>query len=112
MANEQFHTKHPHGPTTANFRSLIKLHSPYFNGHKRPNTSAFGWKFLCLCYCRCLHTFSEKDAKIEFTVLFDHWIVRFGIPDVLVADNGNEYINGEFAHFCRMYNVNFRPRTT
>ena len=35
----------------------------------------------------------------------------FGIPDILVTDNGNEYINGEFAHFCRTYNVQFKPRT-
>ena len=44
-------------------------------------------------------------------VLFDHWIVEFGIPDILVTDNGKEYINGEFAHFCRPYNVQFKPRT-
>ena len=29
----------------------------------------------------------------------------------MVRDNGNEYINGEFAHFCRTYNVQFKPRT-
>ena len=29
----------------------------------------------------------------------------------MVTDNGNEYINGEFTHFCRTYNVQFKPRT-
>ena len=29
----------------------------------------------------------------------------------MVTENGNEYINGEFTHFCRTYNVQFKPRT-
>ena len=29
----------------------------------------------------------------------------------MVTDNGNEYINEEFTHFCRTYNVQFKPRT-
>ena len=48
---------------------------------------------------------------MPLTVLFDHWIVKFGIPDILVTDNGKDYINGEFTHFCRTYNVQFKPRT-
>ena len=44
-------------------------------------------------------------------MLFDHWIAEFGIPDILVKDNGHEYNNGEFAHFFRTYNVQFKPRT-
>ena len=48
---------------------------------------------------------------MPLTVFFDQWIVKFGIPDILVTDNGNEYINGEFIHFCRTYNLQFKPRT-
>ena len=29
----------------------------------------------------------------------------------MVTDNGNEYFNGEFTHFCRTYNVQFQPQT-
>ena len=58
-----------------------------------------------------LHSSPQNDATNALTVLFDHWIVKFGIPDILVTDNGNEDINGEFAHFCRTYNVQFKPRT-
>ena len=50
----------------------------------------------------------QNDATNALTALFDHWIVKFGIPDILVTDNGNEYSNGEFAHFCRTYNVQFK----
>ena len=45
------------------------------------------------------------------SLLFGHWIVKFGILDILVTENGNEYINGEFTHFCRTCNVQFKPRT-
>ena len=58
-----------------------------------------------------LHPSPKNDATQALTVLFDHWIVKFGKPDTLVTDNGNEYIDGEFTHFCRIYNVQFKPRT-
>ena len=51
-----------------------------------------------------LHPSSSKsDANNALTMLFDHWIVKFGISDILVTDNGNEYINGEFAQFCHTH---------
>ena len=58
-----------------------------------------------------LYPSPKNDANNALTVLFDHWIVKFGIPDIFVTDNGNENINREFAHFCRMYNVHFKPRS-
>ena len=58
-----------------------------------------------------LHASPKNDATNALTVLFDHWIVKFGFPVFLVTDNGNEYINGEFTHFCRTYNVQFKPLT-
>ena len=58
-----------------------------------------------------LHPSPENDAANAFTEIFDHWIVKFGISDILVTDVGNEYINGELTHFCRLYNVKFKPRT-
>ena len=58
-----------------------------------------------------IHPSPKKDATNALTVLFDHWIDKFGIQDILVTDNGNEYINGELTHFCRTYNVQFKSRT-
>ena len=58
-----------------------------------------------------VHPSSKSDANDAPTILFDHWIVKFGIPDILETDNGNEYIKGEFAQFCHTYNVQFKPRT-
>ena len=44
-------------------------------------------------------------------VLFDHWIFKLGILDFLVTDNANEPIHSDFTQFCRVYNVQFKPRT-
>ena len=48
-----------------------------------------------------LHPSPKNDATNALTILFDQWIVKFGIPDISVTDNGIEYINGAFTHFCR-----------
>ena len=46
------------------------------------------------------HPSPKNEANSALTVLFDHWTVKFGKTDILVTYNGNEYINGEFTHFC------------
>ena len=47
------------------------------------------------------HSSPKNNTTNALTVLFDHWIYKFGIPDILVTDNGNEYINGEITLFLR-----------
>ena len=58
-----------------------------------------------------IHLSPKNDVTHALTVLFDHWIVKLGIKYIFVTDNGNENINGEFTHFCRTYNVQFKPPT-
>ena len=53
----------------------------------------------------------KNDAPNALTVLFEDWIVKIGMPEILVTVNEIEYINGEFTLFCRTYNVQFKPRT-
>ena len=53
----------------------------------------------------------KNDAQNALNLLIDHWIVKFGITDILVTRNENDYINGKFTHFGRTYNVQFKPRT-
>ena len=62
-------------------------------------------------HCVVHHPSPENDAANAINVLFDLWIVEFGIPDILVTDNGNKYFNGEIILFCRIYNVQFKPST-
>ena len=58
-----------------------------------------------------LHPSPKNDAANALTVLFDHWIVKLRIPEILETDNGNEYINRDFTHFRRTYNIKLKPRT-
>ena len=58
-----------------------------------------------------LHSSPKNDAANALTVLLDHWIVIFGISDFLMTDNGKKYLNGEFTHFCRTYNEQFKLQT-
>ena len=37
-----------------------------------------------------LHPSPKNDATHALIVLFDHWIVKYGILDILLTDNGNE----------------------
>ena len=64
-----------------------------------------------ITHCVVPHPSPRNDAANALNVLLDHWIVKFGIHDNLVTDNLNEYINGDFAHFCRLYNVQCKSRT-
>ena len=57
-----------------------------------------------------LHPSSRSDAANVLNILFGHWIIKIGIPDILLTENGNEFINFDFAHFCHIYNVQFKPR--
>ena len=96
--------------------------SPYFNhrismdtkGSISPSSDGNSFVYVIVdafTHYVVLHPSPKNDATDANTVLFDHWIVKFGIPDILVTDNGNEYINGEFTRFCGTYNVQFKPRT-
>ena len=55
-----------------------------------------------------LHPSPRNDATNALCILFDHGIVKFGIPDILATDNGIEYFTVEFTLLClhTMYNSN------
>ena len=86
--------------------------SPYFNhrisidtkGRISPSSDGNSYiYFIVVAFTHyvVLHPSPKNDATNALTGLFDHCFVKFGFPGVLVTDNGNEYINGEFTHFCR-----------
>ena len=96
--------------------------SPYFNhrismdtkGPISPSSDGNSYLYVIVdafTHFVVLHPSPKNDAKNALTVSFDHWTTIIGIPDILVADNGKEYINGEYAHCCGTYNVQFKPRT-
>ena len=35
------------------------------------------------------------NTYYAYTTLYDQWIAKFGLSEILVADNGTEFINNE-----------------
>ena len=44
-------------------------------------------------------------CKAYCTTLYEHWIAKFGLPEILLTDNGSEFINNEIITLCHLYNI-------
>ena len=54
----------------------------------------------------------KNNAHYAFTALFEHWFMKFGLPEEICSDNGSEYINTELTHLCNYFESKFKPSTT
>ena len=54
----------------------------------------------------------ENNAHYAFTALFEHWFLKFGLPEEIRSDNGSEYINTEVIHLCNYFEIKFKSSTT
>ena len=52
------------------------------------------------------------NAYYAYTTLYEHWIAKFGLPEILLTDNGTEFINNEIITLCHLYNIKHKPRTS
>ena len=52
------------------------------------------------------------NAYYAYTTLYEHWIAKFGLPEILVTDNGTEFNNNEITTVCHLYNIKHKPRTS
>ena len=52
------------------------------------------------------------NAYYAYTTLYEHWIAKFGLPEILVTDNGTEFTNNEIITLCHLYNIKHQPRTS
>ena len=52
------------------------------------------------------------NAYYAYTTLYEHWIAKFGLPEILDTDNGTEFINNEIITLCHLYNIKNKPRTS
>ena len=52
------------------------------------------------------------NAYYAYTTLYEHWIAKLGLPEILVTDNGTEFINNEIITLCQLYNIKHKPRTS
>ena len=39
------------------------------------------------------------------TTLYEHWIAKFGLPEILVTNNGTAFINNEIIMLFHLYNI-------
>ena len=54
----------------------------------------------------------QNNAHYAVTALFEHWFMKFGLPEEIRSDNGSEYINTELTHLCNYFEIKFKPSTT
>ena len=52
------------------------------------------------------------NAYFGYTTLFEHWIAKFGLPEILVTDNGTEFINKEIITLCHLSKIKHKTRTS
>ena len=56
-----------------------------------------------------LNPVPHYDAYYTYTTLYEHWIAKFGLPEILVTDNDSEFINNET--ITQLNNSKHKPRT-
>ena len=52
------------------------------------------------------------NAYYAYTTLYEHWIAKFGLPEILVTDNGTELINNEIITLCHFSYTKHKLRTS
>ena len=52
------------------------------------------------------------NAYYAYTTHYEHWIAKFGLPEILVTDSGTEFLNNENITLCHLYNIKHKPRTS
>ena len=50
------------------------------------------------------------NAYYAYTTLYEHWIAKFGLLEILVTDNGTEFINKEIITLSHLYKIKHKPR--
>ena len=50
------------------------------------------------------------NAYYAYTTLHEYCVAKFGLSEVLITDNGTEFINNEIITLCHLYNIKHKPR--
>ena len=45
------------------------------------------------------------NSYYAYTTLYEHWVAKFELPEILVTDNGTELINNEIITQCHLYSI-------
>ena len=52
------------------------------------------------------------NAFYAYSTLYEHWIAKFGLPEILLTDNGTTFINKKIITLCPLYNIKHKPGTS
>ena len=75
------------------------------NSYIMVNVDAFTHYVALILVAHC-------NAYYAYTTLYEHWIAKFGLPEIIVTDNGTEFINNEIITLCHSYNIKHKSRTS
>ena len=98
-------------------------HSLYFNhriafdtkGPISPSSEANSYIMVIVdafTHYVALNPVPHCNAYYAYTTHYELWIAKFGLPEILVTDNGTKFINNEIITLCHIYNVKHKPRTS
>ena len=54
----------------------------------------------------------KNNAHYAYTTLLEQWFMKFGLPEELRSDKGQENINTELTHLCKYFEIKFKPGMT
>ena len=97
-------------PTKTYFNEMIMIDTkgpihPTSEGNNFVIVDAFSHYVTIMCA-------PKNNAHYAFTALFEHWFMKFGLPEEIKSANGSEYINTELTHLCNYFEIKFKPSTT
>ena len=84
----------------------------HFGSEKTYSNVTQNFYFDAFTHYVALNTVPHCNAYYAYTTLYEHWIAKFGLPEILVTDNGTEFINNEIITLCQLYNIKQKPRTS
>ena len=59
-----------------------------------------------------LNPVPHGNAFYAYTIHYEHWIAKFGLPEILVIDNGTEFKNNVIITLCHLFSIKHKPRTS
>ena len=57
-----------------------------------------------------LNPVTHCNAYFACTTFCEQGIAKFGLPEILVAEKGTDFINNEVITLCHLYNIKHKPR--
>ena len=95
----------PFASTKTYFNEMIMIDT---KGHNHPKSEGNNYIFViadAFSHYVTIICAPKKNAQNAFTALFEHWFMKFGLPEEIRSDNGSEYINTELTHLCNYFEI-------